>query len=305
MANSINHWVIHWFLIDRDGVALTKIEQFHLKIFEKYKSFIMTNFDKITISFAKTEKTDPMLIQYIKNLIKLMFDEKKIDFQVRNNNQKSGEFDTFKDNVLANIGSSEKILYTHIKGVYRTSVTPILLKRELVWIWGMYQVVFSTQTLNSLEKFVMAGPNFSIYDNAFHTIKTNKWNPQIHIYRTYLMPLKKELAKIKDSNKLIEKYLSILPNSKDNLPWAYLGTFYWINAEKLGSYINNHGFSKEDIIAIANEFQNHNRPPNMYSGISKLNGHIEKMTFANNVSEYFLPSIVRLKDCSFFKLKDK
>ena len=69
MANSIiNHWVIHWFLIDRDGVALTKIDQFHLKIFEKYKSFIMTNFDKITISFAKTEKTDPMLIQYIKNL---------------------------------------------------------------------------------------------------------------------------------------------------------------------------------------------------------------------------------------------
>ena len=131
MANSINHWVLHWFLMDRNEVALTKMEQFHFKVFEKYKSFITSNFDKITISLAKTDKTDPMLIQYIENLVKLMFPGKNIDFQIRNNNQRTGEFNTFRDNVLSSIGSPEKILYTHMKGVYRTSVTPSLLKKEM------------------------------------------------------------------------------------------------------------------------------------------------------------------------------
>ena len=116
-----------------------------------------------------------------------------------------------------------------------------------------------------------------------------------------MTPLKKELEKVDDQ--LIKKYIEIIPDIKERLPWAYLGTFYWVNAEKLGSYMKDLGFSKEDIIAIANEFQNHNRPTNMCNATSNLNGHSVQMTFANNVSEYFLPSIVRSKDCSFFKLK--
>ena len=302
MANSINHWVVHWFLIDRNEIDLTNVEQFHLKVFSKYKNFIMSNFDKITISFAKTEKTNPALIKYIEHTISILFDGKKIDFQIRNNNQKVGEFETFKDNVLSNIDTTEKILYTHIKGVYRTSVFPSLMKRELMWIWKMYQVVFSAQTLKSLDNYVMCGPDFSVYDSAFHVIKTGKWNPILHIYSTYTLPLKKEIEK--HSNKLLKKYVDNLPDLKNKKPWAYLGTFYWINMDKISNYMKDKGFSKEDIMTIANEFQKYDRPSNMNNNTTNLNGHVVKMSFANNVSEYFLPSIVDMKNCSFFKLKD-
>ena len=302
MSNSTKHWVVHWFLIDRDDIAFTNIEQFHLKVFEKYKSFIMTNFDKITISFAKTDKTNPILINYIEHSIELMFLGKNIEFQIRNNNQRVGEFETFRDNVLDKIDSSEKILYTHIKGVYRVTTYPELLKRELLWIWKMYQVVFNNQSMNSLDDFIMSGPDFSIYDSAFNVIKTGKWNPVKHIFKTYLSPLKIELEKDKD-NQLLKKYIDVIPNMKERLPWAYLGTFYWINTEKLKSYIEEIGFSKNDILSIADEFQKYDRPKNMNNATSKLNGCIVKFSFANNVSEYFLPSIVDAKKCSFFKIK--
>lgn len=303
MTNLINHWVIHWFLIDRDEIALTNVEQFHLKIFEKYKNFILSSFDKITVSFAKTEKTDPMLIQYIERTLEILFDGKEIDFKTIDNNQRVGEFETFRDNVLSSIGTNEKILYTHIKGVYRTKVFPSLLKKELIWIWKMYQVVLNVQALKSLDDYIMCGPDFSIYDSAFHTIKTGKWNPLLHIYRTYTFPLKKELEKNK-GNAAIDKYVENLPDLKNKSPWAYLGTFYWINMERFNSYIKDKGFSKNDIIAIANEFQKYDRPSNMHSATTNLDGHVVKMTFANNVSEYFLPSIVDAKECSFLKLKE-
>lgn len=299
----MNHWVIHWFLMDRNEIDLTNIEQFHVKVFEKYKNFILSTFDKITISFAKTEKTNPMLIQYIEHILEILFDGKKIDFKIKDNNQKVGEFETFRDNVLQNIDTNENILYTHIKGVYRIKAVPSLLKKEIIWIWKMYQVVFNDELLKFLNDNVMCGPDFSIYDSAFHTIKTGKWNPIAHIYKTYTLPLKKELEKNK-GNKVINKYVDILPDMNKKSPWAYLGTFYWINMNRLCSYIKEKGFSKEDIIIISNEFQKYNRPSNINSGVTNLNGHVERMTFANNVSEYFLPSIVEMKNCSFFKLKE-
>ena len=300
----MNHWVVHWFLIDRDGIALTDIEQFHLKVFSKYHDFIMANIDKITISFAKTSKTSPELISLIERTLSFLFSGKKIEFQIRDNNQKVGEFETFRDNVLCNIGSNEKILYTHIKGVYRINAVPMILKKELIWIWNMYKVVFSSQSLESLDEFIMAGPDFSIYDTAFNTIKTKRWNPIAHIYKTYIKPLTINLEK-DNSNDLIKRFIELLPNDANNkLPWAYLGTFYWINASTLESYLNSIGFSKEDIVSIAGEFQKYDRPSTLNNATTNLNGNVVKMTFANNVSEYFLPSIVEMKRCSFFKFKD-
>lgn len=294
-------WVIHWFLIDRNELEFTDIEKFHLKVFEKYKPFILSNIDKIIVSFAKTSNTNPSLIQYIEKSLELLFNGKEIVFQVRENNQKVGEFETFRDNVLANIGSNEKILYTHIKGAYRTKAVPKILKKELLWIWNMYRVVFNKQLINSIDDFIMSGPDFSIYDESFHSIKIGTWNPHLHILRTYLLPLKDKLSSL-DNSEAMRKYVKNLDEFKHKKPWAYLGTFYWINMGKLGNYLEENGFLKNDILEITSEFQKYDRPLNMPSAITSLNGNKVIMSFANNVSEYFLPSIVDISKCSFFKL---
>lgn len=297
-----NHWVVHWFLNDRDGIVFTDIEKFHIKIFEKYKYFILSNIDKITISFAKTDKTNPLLIQYIEKTLAQMFYGKEIVFQIRNNIQRVGEFQTFRDDVLMNIGTNEKILYTHIKGSYRIKAEPRIMKGELLWILNMYRVVFSKQLVDSLDYFIMSGPDFSIYDASFHTIKSKRWDPHLHILQTYLLPLKSKLDKVTKNQSLI-KYVNAIDQFKIKKPWAYLGTFYWMNMDTLGSYLKSSGFSKNDIISIVNEFQKYDRV-NLPSSVTNLNGHKSQMSFANNVSEYFLPSIVDMKNCSLFKLKD-
>lgn len=281
-------WVIHWFVQDRETLKLTDTEKHHFLKIREYANQI-NEFSEIVFSIVINDMRKTKLIEFIKSAIYENINSKRITIDVNKNNPKIGEYITFKKYILEDLDSDKFILYTHFKGVYRNTVSGgISVNNENKWVDLLYDIVFNKCDNSKILNNMICGPGVTVWNEITGRKNRTFEFENIHLKNTYVNYLYECMPD--------DMYVKYIKNRNDL--WAPYGTFYWINCEKTYNYIQSIGFIKSNLIETTEQFSNFERPVNQYI----INGKYVHISFANNVSEYFLSCLLPRSDSYLYEL---
>lgn len=230
----MTRWVIHWWVREREKLDLTETEMFHFSELKKYTSIIEL-FDKITVSLSLDDVNNISLVNFAKSSFLANVKNKNVEFIIIQNNPASGEFRTYRDQVLSRIDSGEYILYTHFKGT-RVNVTSNVNKisSEKNWCSDMYSVVMNCNSINIIKERYLYGDKrqckrvsreLELRCRAGEIDRVNRLFHHDNPYRIYI-------------------------NKQAHSRWRYYGSFMWINTSLLYEHIMGEGINKQCLLDV-------------------------------------------------------
>lgn len=231
----MTHWVIHWWVKERKTLDLTETEMFHFSELKKYTS-VTSLFDKITVSLSLDDVNNLSLVNFAKSSFLANIKNKNIEFIIIQNNPASGEFKTYRDQVLSRIDSGEYILYTHFKGTRANDVSDANnnISSEKRWCSDMYSVVMSCNSINIIKKRYLYGDKrqckrvsieLELQCRAGEINRINRLFNHNNPYRIYI-------------------------NKQAHSRWRYYGSFMWINTSLLYEHILEEGINKQCLLNV-------------------------------------------------------
>jgi hypothetical protein len=230
----MTRWVIHWWVRERETLDLTETEMFHFSELKKYTSTISL-FDKITVSLSLDDVNNLSLINFAKSSFLANVKNKNVEFIIIQNNPASGEFKTYRDQVLSRIDSGEYILYTHFKGARANAITNVnMISQEKRWCSDMYSVVMGCNSINIIKKRYLYGDK--------RQCKRVSKESELQ-YRT---------EEINHINRLFrqDNPYRIYINKQAHSRWRYYGSFMWINTSLLYEHILDEGINKQCLLNV-------------------------------------------------------
>ena len=153
-------WVIHIWGRERDILAFTQQEKFHLDMIRNLDHSI---FDRVLVNIAMYDINDNVLFDFFKKeLMDVFSDIKDIDIRKCQNDSMLCEYVTFRPYVWDRIGEDVRIFYSHFKG-YVSNVHMIgdianlypkrnILLNEYYWSYLMYRMSLDKEYVEEMKQ---------------------------------------------------------------------------------------------------------------------------------------------------------
>ncbi len=225
-------WVIHIWGKERDCLALTPQEKFHIDMIRCYSHSI---FDKVLINIAMDNFYDKKLFNFLKSeLLNVFYDVKEVDIRKCKNDRLLCEYVTFRPYVWDRIGEDVRIFYSHFKG-YVSNVCLLgeqaypernLIINEYYWSYLMYRMSLGYEYVDEMKKSLDLGKDIYCWclldkTNLEHIYITENGD----YYTAYFRGIENAVPNIKDYY------------NKESMAIHSPGSFVWYDMKNIYNHI--------------------------------------------------------------------